>query len=165
MPYLTCPVCRLTSYSATTGPTPGRCPGCDSRLTGTLHAWNPSELRRLVTSHDLPLDNSREHRRTLDDAGLDERAMELLGVGAENSPRDDTARHGREVPNKGAVQRLNEIGPLRPLSVHRVGTRIPHVAASDRAQGRRQGAGTSRTDATTSTEPPPPRPAHRHEGA
>ena len=51
MPHLTCPNCRLTSYSAAGHATVDRCPRCDSPLGTTprarkaLRRWNVFALR------------------------------------------------------------------------------------------------------------------------
>jgi Zn-finger nucleic acid-binding protein len=51
MPYMICPTCRLTSYSAAGRATHDRCPRCDVRLEGgdrgedPVRRWNLGALR------------------------------------------------------------------------------------------------------------------------
>jgi Zn-finger nucleic acid-binding protein len=51
MPYMICPTCRLTSYSAAGRATHDRCPRCDVRLDAgdraddRIRRWNPGALR------------------------------------------------------------------------------------------------------------------------
>ncbi len=51
MPHLSCPACRLTTYSAAAHATSDRCPRCDAslrdpaRVGDGLRRWNLSDLR------------------------------------------------------------------------------------------------------------------------
>ncbi|HZY57479.1 MAG TPA: hypothetical protein VFE09_06745 [Rubrobacteraceae bacterium] len=52
MPHLSCPACRLTTYSAAAHATSDRCPRCDAPLgdparvsSGVRRRWDLSDLR------------------------------------------------------------------------------------------------------------------------